>query len=278
MASTAWQRTLRSLGIPLPLCTRKTPSTTIEIKSISSWALETFFQSAISKVRPVTMPAYATTPPTTRYSTCLEPTKPRSSSLTSRCKITAVDYGTVPAEELTNYWVEGASEGANSALNTYLTCIDASDRDLEYFINELRNIGRPVVLVFFGDHQPSAATTLNDELYPQEDTAATLSVSISRHILSGLTMKSPAIPSSTSTTPSGQTRLQPLPLIRSAPRSPTIKRLCLQQGQMCPPSMSPATLVPTGCATTWNLKTAHTPRRSTSCSACNTSSSPAKLQ
>ena len=82
------------------------------------------------------------------------------------------DYGTVPAEELTNYWVEGASEGANSALNTYLTCINASDRDLEYFINELRNIGRPGVLVFFGDHQPSAATTLNDELYPQEDTAS----------------------------------------------------------------------------------------------------------
>lgn len=82
------------------------------------------------------------------------------------------DYGTVPAEELTNYWVEGASEGANSALNTYLTCINASDRDLDYFINELRNIGRPVVLVFFGDHQPSAATTLNDELYPQEDTAS----------------------------------------------------------------------------------------------------------
>ena len=68
--------------------------------------------------------------------------------------------------------IEGASEGANSALNTYLTCINASDRDLEYFINELRNIGRPVVLVFFGDHQPSAATTLNDELYPQEDTAS----------------------------------------------------------------------------------------------------------
>ena len=82
------------------------------------------------------------------------------------------DYGTVPAEELTNYWVDGASEGANSALNTYLTCINASDRDLEYFINELRNIGRPVVLVFFGDHQPSAATALNDELYPQEDTAS----------------------------------------------------------------------------------------------------------
>ena len=82
------------------------------------------------------------------------------------------EIGSVPAEELTNYWVEGASENTNAMLNTYLTCINASDRDLEYFINELRNIGRPVVLVFFGDHQPSDATTLNDELYPQEDTAS----------------------------------------------------------------------------------------------------------
>lgn len=82
------------------------------------------------------------------------------------------EIGSVPAEELTNYWVEGASENTNAMLNTYLTCISASDRDLEYFINELRNIGRPVVLVFFGDHQPSIATSLNDELYPQEDTAS----------------------------------------------------------------------------------------------------------
>lgn len=82
------------------------------------------------------------------------------------------EIGSVPAEELTNYWVEGASENTNAMLNTYLTCINASDRDLESFINELRNIGRPVVLVFFGDHQPSIATSLNDELYPQEDTAS----------------------------------------------------------------------------------------------------------
>lgn len=82
------------------------------------------------------------------------------------------EIGSVPAEELTNYWVEGASENTNAMLNTYLTCINASDRDLEYLINELRNIGRPVVLVFFGDHQPSIATSLNDELYPQEDTAS----------------------------------------------------------------------------------------------------------
>ncbi|MFR7751096.1 MAG: LTA synthase family protein [Collinsella sp.] len=163
---------LKSLGIPLPLCTRKTPSTTIAIKSISSWALETFFQSAISKVRPIPCRVcdYAT------YDKVLDLLRtdeaPQFIFDVTMQNHGGYDYGTVPAEELTNYWVEGASEGANSALNTYLTCINASDRDLEYFINELRNIGRPVVLVFFGDHQPSAATTLNDELYPQEDTAS----------------------------------------------------------------------------------------------------------
>lgn len=81
------------------------------------------------------------------------------------------DAGTVPAEELTNYAVEGLSDDLSSQLNTYLTCINATDRDLEYFIDALRNIGRPVVLVFFGDHQPSVASALNDALYPDEDDA-----------------------------------------------------------------------------------------------------------
>lgn len=187
------------------------------------------------------------------------------------------DYGTVPAEELTNYWVEGASEGANSALNTYLTCITHPTGTSSTLSTSSAISADRLSLSFLAtiSRAPQRLSTTSCTL--RKIRQATLSVSISRHILSGLTMKSPAIPSSTSTTPSGQTRLQPLPLIRSAPRSPTIKRLCLQQGQMCPPSMSPATLVPTGCATTWNLKTAHTPRRSTSCSACNTSSSPAKF-
>lgn len=188
------------------------------------------------------------------------------------------DYGTVPAEELDKLLGRGSQAmvpiprstpilpasthptGTSSTLSTS-SAISADRLSLSF----LATISRA----------PQRLSTTSCTL--RKIRQATLSVSISRHILSGLTMKSPAIPSSTSTTPSGQTRLQPLPLIRSAPRSPTIKRLCLQQGQMCPPSMSPATLVPTGCATTWNLKTAHTPRRSTSCSACNTSSSPAKF-
>lgn len=81
------------------------------------------------------------------------------------------DAGTVPAEELTSYTIEGLGDDVLSPLNTYLTCINASDRDLEYFIDALRNLDRPVVLVFFGDHQPSVASSLNDALYPDEDAA-----------------------------------------------------------------------------------------------------------
>ena len=80
--------------------------------------------------------------------------------------------GSVPQEELTGYQVDGVDASTLSALNTYLTCINASDRDLEYFIGELRNIGRPVVLVFFGDHQPSVASSLNDQLNVGEDDAS----------------------------------------------------------------------------------------------------------
>lgn len=81
------------------------------------------------------------------------------------------DDGSVPQDELTNYQIDGVDQTTLSQLNTYLTCINASDRDLEYFIGELRNIGRPVVLIFFGDHQPSVATPLNDELNPNEDSS-----------------------------------------------------------------------------------------------------------
>lgn len=81
------------------------------------------------------------------------------------------DEGTVPDDELTSYAPAGVTDATLvSQLNTYLTCIEASDRDLAYLIEQLRGIGRPVVLVFFGDHQPNMTTALNDALYPGEDT------------------------------------------------------------------------------------------------------------
>ena len=49
-----------------------------------------------------------------------------------------------------------------------MSCIQASDEDLAYFVDELSKLDRPVVLVYFGDHQPSLGSAYND-LICQED-------------------------------------------------------------------------------------------------------------
>ena len=71
-----------------------------------------------------------------------------------------------PADILTGYNVEGA--GNNDDLNEYLSVIGASDEDLRAFVERLRTIGKPVVLVFFGDHQPGISPAYNDASYPGE--------------------------------------------------------------------------------------------------------------
>lgn len=79
------------------------------------------------------------------------------------------DQENIPHDQLTDYQPEGVDETMNAELNEYLSCIEASDRDLEYLIGRLREIDRPVVLVFFGDHQPNVTTPYNDAYYPDED-------------------------------------------------------------------------------------------------------------
>ena len=54
----------------------------------------------------------------------------------------------------------------------YFSLIRESDDAIKELIEHYSNVDEPTLIVFFGDHQPSAATTLNDELYPQEDTAS----------------------------------------------------------------------------------------------------------
>ena len=71
----------------------------------------------------------------------------------------------IPEELLTSYRpTADVDEETVKELNEYLSCIDASDRDLEAFMGELSKLDRKVVLVFFGDHQPSFAPSLNDLL------------------------------------------------------------------------------------------------------------------
>lgn len=69
---------------------------------------------------------------------------------------------------LRGYELDYLNESQAAELNEYLACIDASDRDLEWFIGELRKLDRPVLLVFFGDHQASVSATVNDAMFPDE--------------------------------------------------------------------------------------------------------------
>ena len=63
--------------------------------------------------------------------------------------------------DVKQYHVDGMSDYDNARLSEYLACVDESDRALEEFLSELSQLDRPVVVVFFGDHQPALSTILN---------------------------------------------------------------------------------------------------------------------
>ena len=71
--------------------------------------------------------------------------------------------------EVEQYAVGGLSDYDNDRLSEYLACIEESDRALAEFMAELEQLDRPVVLVFFGDHQPALSSIVADALYPDED-------------------------------------------------------------------------------------------------------------
>lgn len=85
------------------------------------------------------------------------------------------DWGNIPPDHLPSYSPQGVSDTLKSALNEYVACINKSDADLTWFLNELRAIGRPVVVVFFGDHHPAFTTELNDAVYGDSDNLSGLS-------------------------------------------------------------------------------------------------------
>ena len=73
--------------------------------------------------------------------------------------------GNIPADRLTNYQPKGFSAEDLGKLNEFLSCIQASDEDLAWFVGELEKLDRPVVLVFFGDHHPVISATYNDVFF-----------------------------------------------------------------------------------------------------------------
>jgi hypothetical protein len=80
----------------------------------------------------------------------------------------------IPDNRLTSYAPKGVYDNPEfgetaDRLNEYLSCIEASDRDLKWFMEKLRKLDKKVVLVFFGDHQPSLSPAYNDAWYVNED-------------------------------------------------------------------------------------------------------------
>ena len=84
------------------------------------------------------------------------------------------DQSNIDESLLPGYTFPFAEDDAalTSQLNEYLACINASDRDLQWFMEELRNLDRPVMLVFFGDHQPGVSGYANDALFTEDVGAA----------------------------------------------------------------------------------------------------------
>ncbi len=82
------------------------------------------------------------------------------------------DQNNIPEDMLTDYHpdidTELISEKDVAETNEYLSCIKASDKDLEWFLDELRNFRRPVVLLFFGDHHPWISWMYNDALFVED--------------------------------------------------------------------------------------------------------------
>ena len=79
------------------------------------------------------------------------------------------DQGTIPDELLHHFQIDGLSASEEAQIDEYVACMDASDKDLEYFVGKLRELDRPVVLAFFGDHQSICSPAVNDTFYPGED-------------------------------------------------------------------------------------------------------------
>lgn len=86
------------------------------------------------------------------------------------------NLGNIPEDKQVSYEPEGLADGTVTqedadALNEYLACIQASDQDLKYFIDELNKLDRKVVLVFLGDHQPAFTPLFNDLYFADEEDA-----------------------------------------------------------------------------------------------------------
>ena len=68
-------------------------------------------------------------------------------------------------------------------LNEYLGSMKRTDEDLQWFVGQLKQLNRPIVLVFFGDHQPSFTKEYNDAWFTDETRAAHIARQYQTHYI-----------------------------------------------------------------------------------------------
>ena len=76
--------------------------------------------------------------------------------------VTLQNHGGYDTGLLSSYPYDGVTVGGEviDGMSEYLSCIDASQEDLDYLLGELSQLDRKVIVVFFGDHQPG----FNDQI------------------------------------------------------------------------------------------------------------------
>lgn len=72
------------------------------------------------------------------------------------------DTGSIPAQDMVRAPLDGVEY---DDVNEYLSCIERSQVELVEFLDELRELERPVIVCFFGDHQPGFVEWLAGEAY-----------------------------------------------------------------------------------------------------------------
>ena len=72
------------------------------------------------------------------------------------------DTGSIPAQDMVHAPLDGIE---HDDVNEYLSCIERSQVELVEFLDELRELERPVIVCFFGDHQPGFVEWLAGEAY-----------------------------------------------------------------------------------------------------------------
>ena len=83
----------------------------------------------------------------------------------------AYDTGLVPTDQQLHLAVEGVSDKVITWTNEYCSLMEASDAAFAAFLEKLRDLDRPVVVVMYGDHQPFFPDKYNNRWFTNEDKA-----------------------------------------------------------------------------------------------------------